>query len=176
MGFEGKPGDFVYKIMVNWITGPDSMSPMALLPEVDIYRFPKEVRDLKEQINFEKPYNDPKAIINGKEIHLDIADTEFLKQKGMMYKTSYPKNRGMLFLWDDIVPISMWMRNTFLPLDIIYMVDGEVVDYDKDVQPCEDQECETYGNVNANQVIELVSGGVDNYNIKVGDKLELIDV
>ena len=176
MGFEGNPGDFVYKIMVNWITGPDSMSPMALLPEVDIYRFPKEVRDLKEQINFEKPYNDPKAIINGREINLDVANTEFLKQKGMMYKTSYPKNRGMLFLWDEIVPISMWMRNTFLPLDIVYMVDGEVVDYDKDVQPCEERECETYGNVNANQVIELVSGGVDEYNIKIGDELELIDI
>ena len=107
---------------------------------------------------------------------MDVADTTFLKQKGMMYKTSYPKNRGMLFLWDDIVPISMWMRNTYLPLDIVYMVDGEVVDYDKDVQPCEKQECETYGDVNANQVIELLSGGVDNYNIKIGDEIELIDV
>ena len=79
-------------------------------------------------------------------------------------------------MWDDIVPVSMWMKNTFLPLDIIYMVDGEVVDYDKDVQPCEEQQCENYGNVNANQVIELVSGGVDNYNIKIGDKIELVDV
>ena len=93
-----------------------------------------------------------------------------------MYKTSYPKNRGMLFLWDDIVPISMWMKNTFLPLDIIYMVNGEVVDYDKDVPPCEEQECKTYGEVNANQVLELISGGVDNYNIKIGDKVELIDI
>jgi uncharacterized membrane protein (UPF0127 family) len=32
-----------------------------------------------------------------KKIQLDVADTAFLKQKGMMYKTSYPKNRGMLF-------------------------------------------------------------------------------
>lgn len=173
MGFEGKPGDFAYKILVNWIMGPDSLTPMAILPEADIYRFPKGDR-LNEQL--EKPYNDPKAVINGKEIQLDVADTAFLKQKGMMYKTSYPKNRGMLFLWDDIVPISMWMRNTFLPLDIIYMVDGEVVDYDKDVQPCEEQQCETYGNVNANQVMELLSGGVDNYNINIGDKFELVDV
>ena len=174
MGFEGKPGDFAYKILVNWIMGPESMTPMALLPDADIYRFPKKKDNLNEQ--FEKPYNDPKAVVNGKEIELDVANTEFLKQKGMMYKTSYPRNRGMLFLWDDIVPISMWMRNTFLPLDIIYMVDGEVVDYDKDVQPCEEQQCETYGNVNANQVMELLSGGVDNYNIKIGDKVELIDV
>ena len=174
MGFEGKPGDFAYKILVNWIMGPESLSPMALLPDVDIYRFPKKQDSLNEQ--WEKPYSDPKAKINGKEIDLEVANTEFLKQKGMMYKTSYPKNRGMLFLWDDIVPISMWMRNTFLPLDIIYMVDGEVVDYDKDVQPCEEQQCETYGNVNANQVMELLSGGVDNYNIKIGDKIELVDV
>ena len=172
MGFEGKPGDFVFKILVNWIMGPESLTPMALLPEADIYRFPKE--KLKEQL--EKPYKDPKAIVNGKEIELDVADTEFMKQKGMMYKTSYPNNRGMLFLWDNIVPISMLLKNTFLPLDIIYMVDGEVVDYDKDVQPCEEQECKTYGEVNANQVLELVSGGVDNYNIQIGDKVELIDI
>ena len=71
----------------------------------------------------------------------------------------------------------MWMKNTFLPLDIVYMVDGEVVDYDKNVQPCKKEEdCESYGDVNANQVIELVSGGVDTYDIKIGDKLELIDV
>jgi len=174
MGFEGKPGDFAYKILVNWIMGPESMTPMALLPDADIYRFPKKKDTLNEQ--FEKPYSDPKAIVNGREIQLDVADTEFLKQKGMMYKTSYPRNRGMLFLWDDIVPISMWMKNTFLPLDIVYMVDGEVVDYDKDVQPCEKQECESYGDVNANQVIELISGGVDNYNISIGDKIELVDV
>ena len=175
MGFEGKPGDFAYKILVNWIMGPESITPMALLPEADIYRFPKKKVTLNEQ-QFEKPYNDPRAVINGKEIQLDVADTSFLKSKGMMYKTSYPNNRGMLFLWDDIVPISMWMKNTFLPLDIIYMVDGEVVDYDKDVQPCEEQQCENYGNVNGNQALELVSGGVDNYNIKIGDKIELIDV
>ena len=174
MGFEGKPGDFAFKILVNWIMGPDKLSPMALLPEADIYRFPKKQDNLNEQ--WEKPYNDPKAVVNGKEIQLDVADTEFLKQKGMMYKTSYPKNRGMLFLWDDIVPISMWMRNTLLPLDIIYMVDGEVVDYDKDVQPCEEQQCDTYGDVNANQVMELLSGGVDNYGISVGDKIELVDI
>ena len=174
MGFEGKPGDFAYKILVNWIMGPESLTPMALLPDADIYRFPKDRNKLNER--FEKPYNDPRAIVNGKEIQLDVADTAFLKNKGMMYKTSYPNNRGMLFLWDDIVPISMWMKNTFLPLDIIYMVDGEVVDYDKDVQPCEEQQCENYGNVNGNQALELVSGGVDNYNIKIGDKIELIDV
>ena len=176
MGFEGKPGDFVYKILVNWIMGPESITPMALLPDADIYRFPKEKDKLNENQQGEKPYKDPKAIVNGKEIQLDVADTAFLKQKGMMYKTSYPKNRGMLFLWDDIVPISMWMRNTYLPLDIVYMVDGEVVDYDKDVKPCDKQECETYGDVNANQVIELLSGGVDNYSIKIGDEIELIDV
>ena len=181
MGFEGKPGDFAYKILVNWIMGPDNLTPMALLPEADIYRFPKKkdnTKDLHDYLNeqWEKPYNDPKAIVNGKEIDLEVADTEFLKQKGMMYKTSYPRNRGMLFLWDDIVPISMWMKNTYLPLDIIYMVDGEVVDYDKDVQPCDKQQCETYGDVNANQVIELLSGGVDNYNISIGDQIELMDV
>ena len=171
MGFEGKPGDFVFKILVNWIMGPESLTPMALLPEADIYRFPKD--KLNEQ--WVKPYKDPKAIVNGREIDLDVADTEFLKQKGMMYKTSYPRNRGMLFIWDEIVPISMWMKNTYLPLDIIYMVDGEVVDYDKDVKPCDKNDCETYGNVNANQVIELLSGGVDNYSISIGDQIELVD-
>jgi hypothetical protein len=175
MGFEGKPGDFAYKILVNWIMGPEKLSPMALLPDADVYRFPKKKKgELNEQ--WEKPYKDPKAVINGREMDLDVADTEFMKQKGMMYKTSYPKNRGMLFLWDDIVPISMWMKNTFLPLDIIYMVNGEVVDYDKDVQPCEEQQCDTYGNVNANQVLELLSGGVDNYNISIGDQIELMDI
>ena len=33
MGFEGKPGDFAYNILVNWIMGPESMTPMALLPD-----------------------------------------------------------------------------------------------------------------------------------------------
>tara|TARA_R110000765_G_scaffold157498_1_gene260792 strand:+ start:267 stop:437 length:171 start_codon:yes stop_codon:yes gene_type:complete len=56
------------------------------------------------------------------------------------------------------------------------MVDGEVVDYDKNVQPCEEQQCDNYGDVNANQVMELLSGGVDNYGISIGDKIELIDI
>ena len=65
---------------------------------------------------------------------------------------------------------------TFVGKDEDELLDGEVVDYDKDVQPCEKQECESYGNVNANQVIEILSGGVDNYNISIGDKIELVDV
>lgn len=161
---------------------------LALLPDIDVYRFPKpegkhdrgvdDIIDdvIDEHVQHKTSYKTPHAIINGEQIHLDVANTEFLKQKGMMNKTSYPEDRGMLFMWDEITPISMWMKNTLLSLDIVYMVDGEVVDYDKDVQPCEEEQCDSYGNVNANQVIELLSGGIDRYNIKMGDHIEINDL
>lgn len=55
---------------------------------------------------------------NGKKMTVEIAQTPEEKAKGLMYRTSLPKNSGMLFVFPVEQTLSFWMKNTYLPLTI----------------------------------------------------------
>ena len=54
-------------------------------------------------------------------INAEIADTPEARERGLMNRTDLPDNRGMLFLWDEPINVTMWMRNTPLSLDMIFI-------------------------------------------------------
>jgi uncharacterized membrane protein (UPF0127 family) len=105
--------------------------------------------------------------INNKKIVLEIAKTEQQREYGLMDRKFMPKNHGMIFLFDHPQRLSFWMKNTLIPLDMIFLNHGHVVAILNDVPPCKQVNCPSYEpNVQANQVIELNAGMAKKINIR----------
>jgi len=77
-------------------------------------------------------------------ISAEIADTEAVREKGLMYRTSMGENEGMLFVFSEATSICMWMQNTYIPLSIAFIdQDGTIISID-DMEPQTEQEhCST---------------------------------
>jgi len=70
------------------------------------------------------------------DLEIEIAESTEEIQYGMMYRKSMDPNTGMLFLMGDDQPRSFWMKNTYVPLDIIYINSkGKVVSIQKNAEP-----------------------------------------
>lgn len=59
--------------------------------------------------------------VNGKEYKVQVADTEELREKGLQNVESLPEDEGMLFIFDEPQDAGFWMKDTLIPLDIIYI-------------------------------------------------------
>lgn len=110
--------------------------------------------------------------------NVSIADSPFKRQIGLMFRDTLAQNEGMFFVFDEPGQYGFWMKNTYFPLDIIWIDENmRVVFIAKNVQPCleteqEDKECETYSpDRYAKYVLELNSGLSDKFGITVGKKV-----
>ena len=114
-----------------------------------------------------------------------LADTDPRRMRGLMFETEsfLADNKGMLFVFDEPGSRSMWMKNMQFHLDIIWFNEnGNVVSIQKNVPPCitpvEVMSCKSDGVYadNAQYVLELISGYVDEYSITEDSQLELISI
>ncbi len=114
------------------------------------------------------------AIIAGRTIGLEVARTPQQQAMGLMYRTTLADDRGMLFPFEPPQPVSFWMKNVRIPLDMIFLRDGEVKAIAASVPPCTAEPCPTYGPPTAvNQVIELRGGRAAELGLKVGDRVKI---
>ncbi len=102
---------------------------------------------------------------------IDIANTMQKRKKGLMYRSSIPSDAGMLFLSDKSQKWSMWMKNTFVPLDMLFFDENNKIIYIK-----ENVEEKSLDIVScpypAKGVIELNGGSIKRLGIKAGDRIE----
>lgn len=112
------------------------------------------------------------AEIAGQAIQLEVARTPEQQAQGLMYRPALPDDRGMLFLFNSPRPVRFWMENTPEPLDMVFLLNGEVKAIAANVPPCTTRPCPTYGaGTSVNQVIELRSGRAAELGLKTGDQI-----
>lgn len=110
--------------------------------------------------------------INGEQIDLEVAITSQQQAQGLMYRDSIAPNRGMLFPFEFPRRATFWMKNVNMPLDMIFLYEGEVKSVEVNVPPCETEPCPIYGpNTLVDQVLELAGGRAQELNIQEGDRL-----
>ncbi|MBN3948893.1 MAG: DUF192 domain-containing protein [Nostoc sp.] len=116
-----------------------------------------------------------KAIVpNGTTIQLEVAQTPEQQEMGLMYRPALPDNRGMLFGFPSAQPVSFWMKNTPMPLDMVFLHKGVVKYIQAAAPPCANDPCPTYGpNTPIDKVIELRSGRAAELKLKVGDIVKI---
>jgi len=106
-------------------------------------------------------------------VSAETASTPEEKQRGLMFRKDLGELSGMLFINQREGIYSFWMKNTLIPLDIIWISrNKKVVFIEKDAQPCL-KICEaikpTYP---AQYILEVNAGFVEKYQIKVGQRLD----
>ena len=126
--------------------------------------------------NFDENYKQV-YIDNGKElikINVEIADDEQEQIKGLMFREKLNEWGGMLFIFEYEQEQSFWMKNTLIPLDMIFIdEDFKIVDI-KNAVPCKEDPCALYKSLKpAKYVLEVNRNFTAKNNIKIDDKLVL---
>lgn len=108
---------------------------------------------------------------NGRvKLTVEIARTDPEKALGLMYRTSLPPNHGMLFVYDRPQEITMWMRNTYIPLDMLFIrADGIVHRIAAQTEPFSEEIISSQGP--ASFVLELAGGSAERLKLKPGDRV-----
>jgi len=94
--------------------------------------------------------------------------------RGLMYRTVLPADQGMLFPFFPPRAVSFWMKNTLIPLDMIFIRDRKVQHIVQRAQPCKGDPCKTYpSEAVVDMVIELPAGSAKTLQLKPGDDVSL---
>jgi uncharacterized membrane protein (UPF0127 family) len=104
-------------------------------------------------------------------VHVEIADEPHSRQLGLMYRRSMGMDYGMLFIFDSAATQTFWMKNTILPLDMIFVDSGgRVVTIHRNTEP---HSLQTYASSGpALYVVEVNAGFARLHGVATGDRME----
>ena len=107
--------------------------------------------------------------------HVEIAQTLEQRQKGLMFRTQLPADHGMLFIQPQAAPAAFWMKNTYIPLDLLYFDDaGRLQEIHAEVPPCTVSDCPSYvSNGPIKYILEINAGSAQRFGLKPGAQLHL---
>ncbi len=104
-------------------------------------------------------------------IDIEIADNEASRTQGLMYRDSMAEQQGMLFVFQDEEERAFWMKNTILPLDIIYVnAKNQIVTIQKNTVPYSEDSIPSNGP--AKYVVEVNAGFCERHRVAAGDHIE----
>lgn len=158
----GTSGDIILKCLN--IIGPIASVLLAVLP-LALYFYNQQPQQLPVTATFTK---------NNQTIELEVARQHSELYHGLKFRNSIPATRGMLFVVSNAEPIKLWMKDTHIPLDMVFMRDGIVNEVVTNAIPCKTKTCPPYGGkAPSNQIIEVQAGKASLLGIKVGDRIDI---
>jgi uncharacterized membrane protein (UPF0127 family) len=111
------------------------------------------------------------ATVNGSRLSLEVASTESARAQGLMYRKELARNAGMVFIFPETAQHSFWMKNTPLPLDMIFLdEEKKVVGIIESAVPYSTKSVGV--SAPSKYVIEVNAGVADELGIAVGMKVE----
>ena len=117
---------------------------------------------------------EPLTIVSGSNRHafqVEVARNDADRAQGLMYRHNLAPDRGMLFDFGRVQPISMWMQNTYIPLDMIFIrADGTIARIAENTEPLSTRTVSSGEPVLA--VLEVNGGTAARLRIKPGDRIE----
>ena len=101
---------------------------------------------------------------------VEMATTEQEKETGLMYRKELADGKGMLFDFSPEQEVSMWMKNTYIPLDMIFIrADGRILRIAENTEPLSTKIISSRGIAKA--VLEVIGGTAQKYGIAPGDRV-----
>ena len=115
----------------------------------------------------------PSVQLGGRTFDVEIAETQEKQALGLMFRDSMPADQGMLFIFPNEARRSFWMKNTRIPLDIMYFdKELKMVSISADTPPCRVSRCPSYPSTGpAMYVLELNAGTASELGVGPGDTL-----
>jgi uncharacterized membrane protein (UPF0127 family) len=112
-------------------------------------------------------------IVTRRGVHVfavELAATEEARSRGLMFRKELPQGRGMLFDFQTEQPVAFWMRNTYIPLDMIFIRgDGRILRIAENTEPLSERLVPSGGPVRA--VLEVIGGTARALGIAPGDRV-----
>ncbi len=103
-------------------------------------------------------------------LDIEFAESPYEQETGLMYRETMEDNQGMLFIYKNEAPRSFYMKNTYIPLDIIfYDTDSTAVSITNKAEP--KNETSIPSEVPAQYILEINGGLAEEWNIEKGDKI-----
>lgn len=110
-----------------------------------------------------------KLTVGSHTVTVQVADDDAERATGLMFVRQMPEHEGMLFVWPEAEVRSFWMRNTYIPLDILYIRDGEIVKIVNRAKPLD--ETGLPSDVPVNWVLEMNGGWAERKGVQVGERV-----
>ncbi|MPV86837.1 DUF192 domain-containing protein [Ostreibacterium oceani] len=107
------------------------------------------------------------------QFELEIANTSQTMQKGMMHRPSMQANQAMIFVFPAPRQVSFWMKNTLIPLDMLFFdTNGVLKEIKHNVPPCRQAQCPTYPSAtnDIQYVVEIKGGEAKKRNLQIGQR------
>lgn len=111
--------------------------------------------------------------VGGYAFHAEIAADDASRTRGLMFRDELAEDAAMLFVFEAEQPLAFWMKNTRIPLDILYFdASGRLVSMQTEVPPCRVALCPNYPSERpARFVVEVIAGTAKRLGLKTGAAL-----
>ena len=116
-----------------------------------------------------------RVVVGAAQFNVELARTPAQRQRGLMFRQDMPRESGMLFM-QEAGPAVFWMKNTHIPLDILYFdAEGRLLEIVAAAPPCHTPECPLYPSASAavRYILEINAGEAARRGIQTGDRLVL---